>query len=397
MEQIKGLPQTQINWNELAGKIDDAKAVMQTAKASPARGGAPLSVSDGAELPRAVAASVPEIEAPAVTDVYELETLAGKIDSNLLAFTETQQKEVADQVLASYKEALSTFKPATGSGAIFDIYQLVALMLTVAQKQRDATRDIRKAENAAIQQSIQNQAESQRTAAIAGMAAGMAVCALQIGIQVIATVKMSTAYGKQADVAQSLNQTEVQADLKAAKAAHTDAKAEMLAGQKQLDTISAMPEGPAKAQALSDFMMEHQVGGEDLASVRANYEAKMEARVSGLDAEVVRLRADLGTHESLVNAHTDYQKAGLEQSKWRAYSDIASAAGSALQSAVHGVTELVNAKATAKSADRQEAEEQLEQIKDIFSQSQDVINKVLQLMSAVIQAETQSMRDAIHA
>lgn len=397
MEQIKGLPQTQINWNELAGKIDDAKEIVQAGKTTLGRGTAPLSVTDGAELPRAVASSVPEIEAPAKTDVYELETLAAKIDSNLLAFTETQQKEIADQVLTSYTEALSTFKPATGSGAIFDIYQLVALMLTVAQKQRDATREIRKAENEAIQQSIQNQAEAQRTAAIAGMAAGMAVCVLQIGIQVLATVKMANAYGKQAEVAKALDQTEVQTELKAAKAAHADAKAEMTAGLKKLDTISEMPEGDAKAQALSDFMMEHQVGGKDLASVRTNYEAKMEPRVSNLNAEVVRLRAELGTNESLVNAHTDYQKAGLEQAKWRAYSDIASAGGSALQSAVHGMTELVNAKATAKSADRQEAEEQLEQIKDIFSQSQDVINKVLQLMSAVIQAETQSMRDAIHA
>ena len=39
----------------------------------------------------------------------------------------------------------------------------------------------------------------------------------------------------------------------------------------------------------------------------------------------------------------------------------------------------------------------LDQTKDLFSQEQKVIEQVIQLCQAVIQAESQSMRDAIQA
>ena len=39
----------------------------------------------------------------------------------------------------------------------------------------------------------------------------------------------------------------------------------------------------------------------------------------------------------------------------------------------------------------------LDQTRDLFSQEQKLIDQVIQLFSAVIQAENQSMRDAIQA
>ena len=48
-------------------------------------------------------------------------------------------------------------------------------------------------------------------------------------------------------------------------------------------------------------------------------------------------------------------------------------------------------------AEQQREQEMLDQTKDLFAQDQKVIDAVVQLMQAVLQAETTSMRDAIQA
>ena len=46
-------------------------------------------------------------------------------------------------------------------------------------------------------------------------------------------------------------------------------------------------------------------------------------------------------------------------------------------------------------AEQKEAEEGLDQTKDLFQQAQTLVDNVVQLMKAVTSAETQSMRDTI--
>jgi len=80
---------------------------------------------------------------------------------------------------------------------MFDLYKLMALLVEVAQKQRDASREMRQAENQAIQTSILNQAEAQRTAAVTGMIAGAICCAMQVAATAYSLYQQGKAFRTQ--------------------------------------------------------------------------------------------------------------------------------------------------------------------------------------------------------
>jgi hypothetical protein len=73
------------------------------------------------------------------------------------------------------------------------------------------------------------------------------------------------------------------------------------------------------------------------------------------------------------------------------------ALGNLGQTLVRGGADMAMADATAKGADEKKAEEQLAETKDLMTSFQDVIEKALQLLQAVQQAENQSMHEAIQA
>ena len=76
---------------------------------------------------------------------------------------------------------------------------------------------------------------------------------------------------------------------------------------------------------------------------------------------------------------------------------INTAIGNMLQSMTQSISGSINSEATRMGAEQQKEQEQLDQTKDLFNQAQSVVDAAVQLMNAVRQAETQSMRDAIQA
>lgn len=70
----------------------------------------------------------------------------------------------------------------SGKSILFDMYAMMNLIQQIAQKMRNALRDMRKCQNVAIYANIRAQAEVQRTAAIAGAVAGAIMCAVQVGV-----------------------------------------------------------------------------------------------------------------------------------------------------------------------------------------------------------------------
>ena len=74
---------------------------------------------------------------------------------------------------------------------------------------------------------------------------------------------------------------------------------------------------------------------------------------------------------------------------------IVNAIGNATQSFISGLTSYIQAGAKEGEAQQNKAQEELDQTKDLFTQAQSLVDAVVQLMQAVSQAETQSMRDAI--
>ena len=197
--------------------------------------------------------------------------------------------ELSDEdIRGAMGEASALLKLSSGASTtgnvLFDVYTLMALMIDCSQKMRDAAREIRQAENTQVQQTIQLQADKQRTAAIGGMIASVVVCALQVAAQSANMVYMAKGAGN-------------------------------------------------------------------------------------------------------VNVET----------KSRMIGDMIAALGNTAQGVVKSSVEIVQADATEEGAKQQQSQEMLDQAKDLFGQCQSVVEAVVHLMQSVLQAEIQSMRDAIHA
>lgn len=405
MENVKGLSQQKIDWAALSAKITEPGKLGEVDKASLGLDAKSLSVTEGATPGRTTQVSAPQLEAPAAADTTDLEILAAKLgNGNALNLSEAELKAVSESITATLSETLPKFGDLSlKTGSLFDVYQLMTLMLEVAQKQRDAARDIRLAENEAIKASIINQADMQRAAAWSGMVASFVVCAIQLGAQGYAIGKSAAAYRQQNQVAEGLGVQDAQANLKAVKVEVAEAKADITAthkeGMARLDEIDAMPRGTEKDAAVDAFKEQYglEFRGSDNLEARIEFQDKIDTQLSAETAKLTSAEMALSSKEALMASNTDYQAAGQDQMRWRTYSDMIGAGGMMLQGVVRGVSDLISANAAEKGAVRQEAEEQLDQIKELFNQGQEVINRVLQLMSAVIQAETQSMRDAIHA
>jgi hypothetical protein len=102
------------------------------------------------------------------------------------------------------------------------------------------------------------------------------------------------------------------------------------------------------------------------------------------------------TSNTLQHSATYLKGVQLESSS-RIRGDMIMAFGNVAQGCISSITEAMKAKATEMGAEQQASQEMLDQAKDLFSQCQTLIDSVTQLMQAVLQAEVQSMRDAIQA
>ena len=98
-----------------------------------------------------------------------------------------------------------------------------------------------------------------------------------------------------------------------------------------------------------------------------------------------------------LNSNADYRGALHRIEVFQGINAINTSIGNMLQGMTQSITAMINAEATKKGAEQEEEKDQLEQTKDLFSQAQNLIDSVIQLMQAVSAAESQSMRDAIQA
>lgn len=145
---------------------------------------------DGAT--KTVTVSVPtDLEIPETVDQGTLQGLVDKLKATGLGFTDEQIAQMKDAIAKIYDDssaAATSFASKSTGKVLFDIYALMALMIEVAQSQRDASREMRTAENLSVQKAIQNQADEQRAAAMVGMivgiTCGLASAAVSIGTMV---------------------------------------------------------------------------------------------------------------------------------------------------------------------------------------------------------------------
>ena len=156
--------------------------------------------ADGTQ--RTVSINIPDdLDLPSTVDQGAIDSLCAKLAADPdLGVTPEQIDQLREALTAALLDAgvsetidgLSTSK-----SVMFDLYKLMALLVEVAQKQRDAAREMRSAESQQIQTSILNQADQQRSAARTSMIASAICCAIQVGAMAFMTVKQATAFKTQ--------------------------------------------------------------------------------------------------------------------------------------------------------------------------------------------------------
>ena len=179
---------------------------------------------------RTATISIPDdLELPETVTAESLSSLVSKLGSCGLNLTEEQISQMKDEITRLYTEAARSLNEVSASAtkkrslAMYDIYALMALMIEVAQTQRNATREMRTSENLAVQKSIQDQADQQHLAAQIGMWVGIGTGLLSAGVSGIVMASQGVAASQQNKLV-----TESGADaakLQASMLQNTDSKA----------------------------------------------------------------------------------------------------------------------------------------------------------------------------
>ncbi len=152
-----------------------------------------LNIPDDLDLPS-------EVTPDAINDLLA-KLVDSKAISNYGEFMIVQDsiQKVYSQMAAALAD---THSNSTGQ-VLFDLYQLMALLVEVAQSQRDAARDLRSTENQQIQNSIQAQADEQRAAALTGLIVGVTCGALSAIFSMAMMVGQGISYKGQINATRS--------------------------------------------------------------------------------------------------------------------------------------------------------------------------------------------------
>ena len=176
-----------VNWETLLSSIGDVQ------KTDSVEGKQNFTITTNVDgETQTFSVSVPDdLEIPETVDQSTLEGLVDKLKGLDVGLTDEQVSKMKDSIAKLYAEAsaaASTVSSKSTGKVLFDIYALLALMIEVAQSQRDAARQMRTTENLAIQKAIQNQADDQRSAAniglIIGVTCGLISAAASIGLMI---------------------------------------------------------------------------------------------------------------------------------------------------------------------------------------------------------------------
>ena len=493
-----------------------------------------FSVNDG-DTVKSISLSMPELEVPQTADDYKIASLCAKLGTgDLMNLSPAQVETVCNELIDEMKVYADALAAGGASGVdtsgnsksvMFDVYALMALLAECGQKMRDAARDIRQAENEQVQTSIQNQADQQRSAALTGLIASVAVCVIQVGMQSANLVRLGKGISQQNTARNEVGMQRAQDNLKMAEmqAKPQDAQANLQkvtaatdpavkarvegtfndssatkstlvsnnelqqridANTAELNSLEAIQNGQVPAQGGQVNSQNIQQNGQpaqvnngqpaqanngqpaqanndqnnqaapklteaqqarmeelqkqiqfdtkmntmsledrqtlyrtqvksELADIRNNpnatkaeikYAEAYAANELAQNSTAEQIAGDLASAQANFNQTSNtlqhsatYLKGVQLESSSRIRGDMIMAFGNVAQGCISSITEAMKAKATEMGAEQQASQEMLDQAKDLFSQCQTLIDSVTQLMQAVLQAEVQSMRDAIQA
>ena len=512
---------TQVNWQSVADLMNASAKEGVNGEVKVSEKGVLTLTATGADgVTRSATVTIPQLDAPETTmDAAALQSLADKLVAGLekLAAGGVLSSEDFTLVMEQVENFTTSFHSGNTSKALFDLYAPMALMVEVAQKQRDTAREIRQTENTQIQHAIQTQAEEMRNAALISLVMGCvstAISGIMSGLsmynqakafaqQTNATaalmgpsdsLKMAMLENDPAAASQSFTaiknqtpesvQTEVngkfaasradfQEKIGAAKTNTETAETQLNAAAERLTQVKAQAEANPPTATQEDVQTAQKAyddaaGNLDAAkmherSLEHSFFSKLDAEIKATDAgitlkqnelatketelascndparkaeltgEINTLKSDIKTAEArstYLKAYTtqlksvyassemknfdiaraqqryDHAKHELElntkfttsqqmMNRWMGIQQLSMSLSQMVGNVGNMVAEQKRAAATMEGVEQEQHREQLDQIKDLFAQGQNVVQSVIQLMQAVLSAENESLMEAI--
>ena len=193
-----------VNWEALLQQVDNIAKASKTGEKPVLT----FSTTEADGSPRTVQVNIPnDLELPGTVDQPAIDSLCAKLTANPdLGVSGEQVQQLHTQMSNALKseDVQTTLTSMQDSGRVmFDLYKLMALLVEVAQKQREAARGLRETESQLEQTSILNQADQQRTDAMTAMIASAICCAIQVGAMTVSLYKQADAYTDQLTANQS--------------------------------------------------------------------------------------------------------------------------------------------------------------------------------------------------
>ncbi len=389
MAGIEGVGNKGIDWKVMlesvagAGNVDGTENTRQ-------RGNLVLNEKDRQVLLNLL--TTPDIEAPKTEEnpAAKLGSLIDKLkDGKTFDFTEEQTRTFMDTLNAvlakvnatdpNYKveaPAGGVVKPKKASQVLFDIYAMMALVVECAQEQKNAQREVRQSEVTSLISSIQNQADKQKSAALTGLIAGSIICGMQACAAGYSAYKTVSNVKVESNLSQEFGVKGAATELSTAKSTlQTDTTA-----LKEFETQNPPPAPDAQPNAEIEQQrttLQEKVAESKKIVMEKNQQLKLSRAVMGASDEFM----DLKKSEAFV----------------KGFADLSMALGNLGQTLVRGFVDIQQAEAMSKAADQKKEENALEETKEIINSFQELMEQVLQLAQAILQAENESMRSAIQA
>ncbi len=327
MTPIQGTTPNAISWQGLLDKLVETSGAEGAAKISADNRSLVFTATvNGVESP--VTVRIPDdLELPGEVDEAAIASLVGKLSDPAFNLTEGEIAAFKEQITKIYNDASAavaeTKSRSTGS-VMFDLYKLMALLVEVAQSQRDAARDLRSAQSAQIQNSIQSQADTQSKAALVGLIVGVVCGAISAIVSGVMLIKQGNAYKNQLSAARSSGADAAQTNANMVKgadtAAHANAqlqKVEGQVGENVASTVKGEMNGKVaatratydqKTQVVAEKQQALNAAEGDLAAARAAIAPK-EAAVAQAQQAADAARATAGIQDpqkSATAAKMDY-------------------------------------------------------------------------------------------
>lgn len=204
---VNGINAGAVNLEALLSQLGD---VQKTTSAATGKEMLTLSVrADGAT--GAYTVEFPRMETPGATSPEALAALVSKLHADGgLKLTNDQLatlKGEAEKTIAKTADAVKTAVCSSKGSVMFDIYTLMALLVEVAQKQKEANREIRCAQGTAMLKAIQDQADQQMAAARIGLIVGVVCSAVTVVASASMMVAQSHAFTQQQQVTRNAGLT----------------------------------------------------------------------------------------------------------------------------------------------------------------------------------------------